>query len=722
MASDRPLLPDAQELILCASDQHACETYLFEPGSDEDKLGWLFAAVQTDNRGGVGSELLDTVVTAIQREYYRDSSRTPGTSFEMALHQANLILHDMAEQGMREWMPNFQATVAILAGSELHVSVAGYAQALLIRRGTVTEISADLAHVPITNPLQTFSQVATGVIAPRDLLFLCTESATSLFSKNELARTAMEQSAEGAASRLRQRYTDAAHTAPMAAVVMMMLPQYVSTHSQPAIASGERVSRAVNQEHLMPREPLVMRRSRWQRILFMLGGAAAAAGRFVKRRIWPLLKIGSERSGRAIAQASKATGENIQSFANGKNLAIPNVRDLPRTAAQRTVSASLWIHQLYSRLPKSSKIFAIISLILVILLAGSVIFLQSKRAADVEIQQASESLHQARTKTEAAKTALIYDNRDQARGLLNEARQGVELLVSGELYVEEARQLLADINQQFDRLQRVTRAESNTSRTVGDFAEYIHGAPQRLFLVDETLYTYNPDTNAVFSLTLDGITTQVHETTQGIGFFADGVVHPADKTVTFITDPVGVALFDTKDNTLSSQEIDFPSSKPVIVDAAVFGNRLYVLDASTSNIFVYNKTLRGYSSGSPWIADTDFPASTVTSFGVDGNIYTLHQNGAIRQLFKGEASDFEAEVVQPQISSGARLIASDELRNIYIVDPAGKRVIIYNKQGQLVRQVLVDFAQQFADAAIHPDENKLYVLDGTRVLEIALGE
>lgn len=721
MPPDRPLLPDTQELILCTSQQHACETYLFEPGSGENKLGWLFAAVHTDNRGGVGTELIDTVVTAIQREYYRDSDRTPGTSFEMALHQANLILHDMAEQGMREWMPNFQATVAVLTGSELHISVAGYAQALLIRKGAVTEISADLAHVPITNPLQTFSQVASGVITPRDLLLLSTEPTTSLFSTNELTRTAMEQSAEAAVTRLRQRYGDAGHTVPLAAIVIMMLPQYVST-KQSTSAISERVSRAVNQEHLLPREPLAMRRSRWQRLAFMFGGAMSAAGQFAKQRIWPMLKIGSQRGSRVIAQASRATGKSIHAAASGQKLTLPNVRNVPRVAAQRTLRASMRLQQLYVRLPKSSKVFAIISVVLVILLTASILFLQSKRTADIEIQQASESLHQARTKTEAAKTALIYDNRDQARGLLNEARQGAETLVAGELYVEEARGLLADIDQQFDRLQRVTRAVSESSRTVGDFAEHIRGMPQRLFLIDDTLYTYHPDTNAIVSLQLDGTTNQVHGTTQGIGFFASGIVHPADKTITFITDPVGVALFDTKDNSLSSQEIDFPSSKPSITGAAVFGNRLYVLDAGASNIFVYNKTLRGYSSGSPWITDNQFPVNTVTSFSVDGNIYTLHQNGAIRQLFKGEAVDFQAEVVQPPISPNARLITSDELRNLYIVDSVGKRVIIYDKQGQLIRQVLVEFAQNFADAAVHPEEDKLYVLDGTRVLEISLGE
>src|SRR5436190_8813059 len=102
--SSKSLKPDAQELILCDNQAYACETYIFDPSTGEEHLGYLFAAAETEDRGGVGKELLDMVVTAIQNEYYRDPSRNPVHSFELALHQANLILHDAAERGVRDWM------------------------------------------------------------------------------------------------------------------------------------------------------------------------------------------------------------------------------------------------------------------------------------------------------------------------------------------------------------------------------------------------------------------------------------------------------------------------------------------------------------------------------------------------------------------------------------------------------------------------------------------
>lgn len=709
MLSDRSIQPDAEEIILGSSKKSACETYLFEPSGGEERLGWLFAAVETEAGEGVGSELIETVVTAVQKEYYRESTRAAGPSFEMALHQVNLILHDMAEQGMREWMLHFHAVIAALARSELHISVAGAAQALLVRRGTVTDISTGLAHVPITNPLQTFSQVATGIVTARDTLLLASAPLTDLLAETDIARASLEQSAEHIANRLRQRYTDTRKTDGLACVAVAMLPQYVAPTGA---LSASRTSRLVNPTNLLPRQPLVVHRSFWQRVFFTVAQAAGATARVIKERIWPLLKSGSRRGGRAIVQASRVTGKNIQQLADRrKTVSLPNVRQFPRTIGQQ-----------YARLPKSSRLFAIICLVLLIALAGSLLLLQHKRAADTQIQQASEILQEARTKTETAKTALIYNNREQSQKFLNEAKQAAEGLIAKQLYVDEAHKLIADIDQQFDRLQRISRVQSASTRTIGDFSQLIPEAPRRLFFLDTKLYTYNPQNNAIAAMSLDGKIATVHQTTAGVGFFSDGVVHPADKTITFTTDPPGVATFDAKDATLVGQPIDFPTSKPVIAGMALFGNRLYLLDTSAHNIFAYNKSLRGYSSGSPWITDNSFPKDSITSFGVDGNVFTLHQDGSLHRLFKGQAADFTAEKVEPPLPNTARLLVSDDLKNMYVVDSAGKRVVIYTKDGKLVRQVLVEFAQQFSDAAISPQEDHIYVLDGTRVLEVSLAE
>lgn len=724
-----PLPPDAQE-VLIEHEGAACETYVFEPGAGEERLGWLFAALSTHDRDGIGSELLDTVATAIQREYYRDPKRSPGSSFELALHQANLILHDMAEQGMREWMVDFHASIVALAGSDLHISVAGSGQVLLGRKDILSDVSSGLSQSPITDPLQTFSQVASGTTSTRDIVYVNAVPITSLVSEPEIKRLSFESSANDIGQRLKQHVKDMTRgSTALSSVVVLVSPEKVMRQSMPVtrVESSEvsTSARDVNRQHLVPRQPLVIHHGTWQRFTSNLVKGSKTLFRFTRERIWPHVKKGSRYSGRVIADASRGAGKSIKQAASNKEriqFHIPSPKQAGVSTLRFTATGISRTQSWYNSLPKSSKIFGGIALILLLLLGGSLLLLQHKRASDASIQQASETLQDARTKSEAAKTALIYDNRDQAEGLLSEAQGLAEQLQQQNVYVAESQQLLTEIQEQRDRLQRISRANTENVKTIGDFSETISGDPKRIFAVADNLYAYDTKDNSIASMGLDGSTSIVHETSQGIGFLGDGIIHNADKTITFVTDPAGVALFDTKDNSLTSQDISFASTKPVVSGAAIFGNRLYLIDRSINNIFSYNKTLRGYATGTPWITDENFPVRSMTSIAVDGSVYTLHEDGTIHELFKGAGVEFNQEAVSPVIASDARIVTSDEFTNLYIIDPSNKRIVIYDKKGKLLKQHVVDVASGFADATIAPDESRAYILDGTRVLEISLVE
>ncbi|MEX1111837.1 MAG: hypothetical protein WEC84_00080, partial [Candidatus Andersenbacteria bacterium] len=69
-----------------------------------------------------------------------------------------------------------------------------------------------------------------------------------------------------------------------------------------------------------------------------------------------------------------------------------------------------------------------------------------------------------------------------------------------------------------------------------------------------------------------------------------------------------------------------------------------------------------------------------------------------------------------------RIITREDFSNLYILDPQNRRVAIFTKRGALVSQLVVSSAAQVSALAVSSDETKLYVLDGTRVLEVSLGE
>lgn len=691
---------DAKELILCSDERFVCDAFIFEPTRQEEPLGYLFAVSELEARGGVGQELLDLTLSAIQKEYYRDAKRSPASSFELALHQANLILNDSAARGVKDWMGYFNVAVCVLVGSTLHVSVAGQATVSLVRKANLTDVSEGLATSPVTNPLRTFSQVASGTVAPRDVLYLGTANFKPLFRGEDLKRFAIDYSAHTIVARLQQLYGDYGLRHPMAALVISLLPQYIVEPRTEAVLPQR--SQAIHQASLQPRKPIILKQSWLATTGAIIGRVAAVGYAHTKQTLWPALKQGSRQIG----------GQARQGGAAFLQMGKRTVQQLPRVRVNRSIIASL---------PPSSKLFAVLAMVFALALVVSLVLLRNKRAEDAHIQQVSEQLHSAQTAKDAAAAALIYDNREEAQKLLAESEHLAQQVKSSGLYQEEVAALTKELSTEKDRLQKITRASGEAATAVGNWSDYVSNPnDMRLFVIGEELFTYDPQTNAILKLSADGKTERVTQTTEGIGFFVNGAAQGADKTIILATDGPGVALFDAKDNSLLKQEITLPSEQTRLGAVGVFGNRLYLHDETNGQIHTYNKTLRGYTGGEAWIADGEFPKDTIRSIAIDGNIFTLHSDGAARRLFKGVPAEFTLSAIDPALSGATRIITSDEHQYLYIVDPVNKRVVIFTKEGELVRQIFIEAASNMQDAAVGPDEKNLYVLDGAQVLKVSL--
>lgn len=733
------LRSDASELVLSNNLDYVAETYLFEPAPTEKKLGRLMVAGETEARDGIGKELLDLTIQALQKEYYRDVNRTMLSCFESALHQANLVLHDAAEQGLRDWMGFFHIAVGVLANGTLHISTAGHGTIFLVKRSGVTELSADLSYSPITEPLRTFSQVASGNLGTNDSLLFGSSALKTAFSPADLMRISIDHSAQRISARLEQLYEDQQLSTALAIIVLTISnPVTLGISTTIAGGSDELPRRASVVAKINPRTPLIIQHSVLRALFAIIGRLLVALWHWVYQVLWPLLIRGSRASGRVVAKASVTTSKRVsrltqqgvkkvqqRNFALSDPLVSYNQLP-PRQPLKNLVAliqglpARIW--RWTAALPKTSKLFAILALVLTMILIASLALLQSKRAEDAAIQQASEILHDARTKADAAQTALIFDNRDQARNLITEAQQQAEQLALTNFYVEEVQTLRNQITTIADRLQRIARASTAASAVIGDFSQILEGAkPKTINIIADKLYTFNPTTNSVLTMGLDGATSVATQTTSGIGFLDQSVVHAADKTIIFTTDTPGVALFDSKNQELSNQDISYASKDPNIIDSGTYGSRLYLLDRAANNIFSFSKSLSGYGSGSAWITEETFPKDSIASFSVDGTVFTLHTDGTVRQLYKGTLNpDFTLEPVDPPLAGATKIITNDSLKYLYIFDPSRSRVVVYDKKGELQQQIVLDITPDLSAIAISPDETTIYALDGSRVLAIPL--
>ncbi|MCD4705143.1 hypothetical protein K8R66_03645, partial [bacterium] len=143
--------------------------------------------------------------------------------------------------------------------------------------------------------------------------------------------------------------------------------------------------------------------------------------------------------------------------------------------------------------------------------------------------------------------------------------------------------------------------------------------------------------------------------------------------------------FNLDDNQFSKLEIAFHSNYQNSKATTFYSDNLYILDADSNQIYKHTPLKNGFSKGNEWINDnTDL--SSANSIAIDGNIYVAYNNGELKRLYAGSLNDLEIEDIDPIIENIDKIYTDKSIPEIYIMDNISKRIIIINKEGQLIKQ------------------------------------
>lgn len=753
--------PDASPVL--------CDVSLYEPEPHEAVLGSLALVIETLNLapsetsawGPRGERtripVLENVASTLRDEYYRDPPKAMLASFESALAAANAALANAAENGDTDWLTNFQAAVCVFRGRTLHASRVGTASLFLARHGHLTDIGEGLSDPRIRNPRSAFTTIASGTVSEQDALVLASPVLFRFLARERLASFLVGKHPREVVAYLRDLLAEASDSAAFGALFLRFVRAPIalpapSTVEGPAPQSFSGVGPAPPREdrrvprvsagppaalpwtlrrpRLLPREPLRLRQ-RWpDRALTLTRRSGTFLWRLLATRFLPTLRRVGQTGAQSALRAARTTSTSAREFlarpplpraAGGRPLRVVPSAD----AAERLRAA---MSAIQGRLrgsiagwPTSTKLFSALTAVLAVLFIGSLILLREKREEDVAIRQASEKLQEARVKREAAAAALIYDNSDEARRLLREARSAATAVADGSYYDEDAASLLAAIQAAEDQAERITRVPEPAR--VGDFRSVVpDGRIAGLALVGTDLFAFQPDTNALFRLSGEtGETTVVSQTSQGVGYFRAVATLPAEQMLLLATDAPGLALFDTARGDLVKQDLEpLPEGTKEIRALATFGSRLYLLLPATRQILGYGKTLAGYQGGTPWLKDPNLSADRAVDMGVDGYIYLLLDDGKIIKLLKGAPVDFAQSELAAPLEHPTRLFITESLKFLYVLDPPQKRVVVYDTTGKLSRQFVFPSATDLRDLAVGGKDETLYALDGTAVYKVPL--
>lgn len=181
---------------------HAHEPYIIAFRYSGDNvtarvLGTLTGFFEIDVHDEDAAYIVNFLASVAKKEYFANPRRGPVESFEAALHKINVALAELVKHGNVSWLGHLHGALTLISGNMIHFSVTGDGAMHLFRDDVLRSISEGLVETTSEpHPIKTFVEIASGSLFPGDRVLLCSPTLWNLFTPDDIERHARRLSRE----------------------------------------------------------------------------------------------------------------------------------------------------------------------------------------------------------------------------------------------------------------------------------------------------------------------------------------------------------------------------------------------------------------------------------------------------------------------------------------------------------------------------------------------
>lgn len=146
-----------------------------------------------------------------------------------------------------------------------------------------------------------------------------------------------------------------------------------------------------------------------------------------------------------------------------------------------------------------------------------------------------------------------------------------------------------------------------------------------------------------------------------------------------------------------------------------FGSNLYVLDKESLIKLV--PTGSTYTDSAYLKDETDL--TDAISMTIDSSIYILFKDGSVSKFTKGTKDSFSISGLTSALSSPIAIATTEDADKIYILDPKNERVVALNKDGAFAKQYQSKTLSTASAMTLSQDGKTGYILSGKKVYKIS---
>ncbi|PIT95183.1 hypothetical protein COT98_00800 [Candidatus Falkowbacteria bacterium CG10_big_fil_rev_8_21_14_0_10_39_9] len=693
----------------------AAKIFIAEPDPAREQLaGKLFILIEVEAKKSDANKIIDFVVSDINTNYYQNEKLMLREKiealkieniFETVLVKTNKNLIDFLSKEKIALSPkSINATIGIIFDNELHFSNIGTNQALLLYKED-TDSKYKMINVERNDDTKNlggdninfkklFSSIISGEMPTKSYFIFANESLSEYLFNQELIEIITKLAPLGAAEQIKNTLFKINSFIPFLGIIIKNNLHHEEPESIEDYRQVEAARSNANHRYEAPTSNLTTTAEKTEQILSPVSVVnTKKVGGFcwrVIKKINPFRLRG--KLWRLIFKPKDKTA-NIQTVALNKD-----------TLALETPK----------RPSKTKKILLIILTITLLAFLTNLIY-QKTKTKKTEQAQISKSYEDViKQKENQFESYWLYSDEKSAKGVLEELKTYLDSIPEDkEGQINGYSELLAKYNEQVARSQHITQIEQ--LKTIADFS-IIGGdlSIENITMIGDKIYASDSSKKAIYRLnTKDNVSAvissdQIKSYLRCPTISKNGSIYYLDENQVVVLNPQDEKLTINKLATTSSQNL---------IGLYNYTDKLYTLDKAKNQLYRYVLTNNEYPTAEPRLK-SKLDASDINSFTIDdaGNAYFLKSSGVV-QKFYGTEQKFTLDTVDPTLSNPTIIKV---LSDIYILDPANKRLAIFDKDGKAKKQYKSEQFTDLKDFVVNEKTKRAYMLTDNLILELPL--
>jgi hypothetical protein len=657
----------------------------------EKRMGGLFMLGEIKNPLPHNYKLLEKTAGAIKKEFYSKFQRTHEQALKEALKRGNDFLSQEVSRENTDWLGNFSFAIISLKNFDLNFTKVGNIKMFLIRGPHVIDIGSKLDSQEIEPyPLKIFNNIVSGKVGESDIILAISES---IFPKIKSIISEINGDEKKLKNLLKAKED--------------ILADAVGSFLVINVAKTDLVSR--NQKIVFRKEPekfaiknsFLSLAKYYQKITAVFKKLSTLFARKKPAKEEPVIPPSGPIKVKVKIEQKKPSAK---------------LAPLKLPAFSMPVFRAPLIKLTWPKIKLTKKNLESIGILVLFLVAGFLIFQGQEK------QKQKEYLAQIQTIQENVSRAENYlaapdknpETKNQALILLSDAWSNIIPLTKMDGQIKKSAVLLkTKIDDDLKNLSNMTMLDE--PETIFQFNKEVF-IPQKLVFDEKNLYFFSPYVQNIFQID-ENKNGQIVTVDQKFNEAAE----VAQNNILFFSSPDKITSLENG-QIKETLELRWAYSNADFSDLTVFKDNVYFLDSSSGEITKYSLPIaENYNSPQKWFWLKTFPRPDGgKSLAVDGSLWVLDKNNNFLKYYAGSLQETITPDIFPAPKNFSKIIIPYGSPYIFVLEPAQKRVVIFEKTGKVFKQYESKKFDSLLDFAVSQDGQIIFLLNGLKVYKINL--